>query len=163
MWFLKTSYIFFAFIKWLTFTVLSLRKQIFSSKNQKPYFLVKGPSRHKLRQGWLPNKNALKYSARGGRWGGGKQITAFSVYWLCQHNVWVRGLVLIWNHVDTGMNVLNFWRIRVCVCVYVWGCDCYPCWRTFLFMKSFWEAVKISQPRYLITTACFSWEKQLAT
>ena len=53
--------------------------------------------------------------------------------------------------------------VCVCVCVCIWGCYCYACWSTFLLMKSFWEAIKISQHRYLITTACFPWEKQLAT
>ena len=35
-------------------------------------------------------------------------------------------------------------------------------WSTFLLMKRLGKAINIAQHRYLITTACFPWEKQLA-
>ena len=36
-------------------------------------------------------------------------------------------------------------------------------WSTFLLMKRLGKAINIAQHRFLITTACFPWEKQLAT
>lgn len=41
-----------------------------------------------------------------------RKLCFLFVYSFCQHRVWVLGLVLIRNHVDTSMNVLNFW----CMC-----------------------------------------------
>lgn len=52
------------------------------------------------------------------RWGQA-QHCFFFLYRLCQHHIWVLGLVLIRNHVDTDMNIVNFCRacVRACVAV----------------------------------------------